>query len=752
MSKRRSILVSGRAAAFAALMAFLFAFAPEVAQAQRTGRIAGTVVDASGQPVAGAQVLVDGRLRIASTGADGAFAVQGIEPGTRRVRALAMGYSPAERSVAVLAGGAPEPLRLVLQHTPLMLPGVQVTASPTASEVSAVAQATSELAGQALEREMGGTLAATLRAQPGVAMRFMGPAATMPVLRGLTGDRVLVLHDGQRTGDLAGSADDHGVTIDPLAAQRVEVVRGPATLLYGNNALGGVVNVISGDIPTHVPGRMEWSAGMHTESAYPGAAGNAKLTAPLGGAWAATLRLGGRSTGDMRIPTTPVLGSRLTNTDAESWNGALALGHAGERVEAGAAVRAYRFSYGLPVPPGAPPVSLRGRRWELRGGGDVQLASSLFSRLRVDAAAQAYTHDELDDAAGDVLQQFALDTRTAGVRVHQRAAGMLADGAWGASALHKDYRATGPAALTPPAVSRGLGVFGFQELRLGVGDAALQLGGRYDDYRIASETNEKFGEGRARSFRAWSGSAGVRVPLGGGWSAAASAARSFRAPTVEELFSNAAHAGTGAVERGNPQLRAERGVALEGVLRVQTPRFTGQLAAYRNRVSDYVYLAAIGDTVLYGVTLPVLEYAQGGAVLRGVEGAVEVVAARSVVVGLMGDYLHARHVDGTPLSFMPPPRVGATVRWDDGRWSLGADVHHERPQNRVGAASELPTPEHTTVRLTAGVRLPWAGSLHSITLRAENLTDELHREATSRIKDFAPGPGRNVSLLYRVVF
>ncbi|HEX6040062.1 TonB-dependent receptor, partial [Longimicrobium sp.] len=216
--------------------------------------------------------------------------------------------------------------------------------------------------------------------------------------------------------------------------------------------------------------------------------------------------------------------------------------------------------------------------------------------------------------------------------------------------------------------------------------------------------------------------------------------------------SAAAHAGTGAVELGNPALRAEHGFSVEGLLRVQTPRWTGQLAAYRNRVSDYVYLAARGDTMLYGVRLPVLEYAQSTAVLRGVEGSMEVAATRALVVGVMGDWLHARHADGTPLSYMPPPRLGGTLRWDDGRWMLGADLHHEMRQDRVGAAGELPTPAHSTVRLSAGVRVPWAGSLHSITLRAENLTNELHREATSRIKDFAPGPGRNLSLLYRVVF
>ncbi len=123
-----------------------------------------------------------------------------------------------------------------------------------------------------------------------------------------------------------------------------------------------------------------------------------------------------------------------------------------------------------------------------------------------------------------------------------------------------------------------------------------------------------------------------------------------------------------------------------------------------------------------------------------------------VVLGAMGDYLHAERADGIPLSFMPPPRLGASLRWDDGTLSFGGDVHHELRQDRVGAADERPTEAHTLVRLHAGLRVTRGGVVHSVALRGENLGDEVHREATSRTKDFAPGPGRNLSLVYRVFF
>ncbi|HEV2736787.1 MAG TPA: TonB-dependent receptor [Longimicrobiaceae bacterium] len=736
----------------AALACVAAALAPSETAAQSApvaaSVLAGTVRDDAGQPLAAAQVVVGRSGRGATTDAEGRFAIRGLPGGTYRLEASLLGYAPAGREVAVPAAGAVE---LVLARTPLSIPGIQVTATPGAGDTRAVTQATTQLGGRALEREMGGSGAQTLRNQPGIAVRSMGPGAAAPVVRGLTGDRVLVLQDGQRTADLAGSADDHGVTIDPLTAQRVEVVRGPATLLYGNNALGGVVNVISGDLPATPPGRPEWAAAAQTESAHPGGAVSLRGTLPLGRGWAGMLRAGTRTAGDMRIGADPVLGDRLANTGASSRSAALGLGYVGDALAAGGALRAYGFRYGLPVPPGTDPVSLRGSRMEATGRVEAAPGSALLPGFRVEGTVQDYTHDELD-GAGHVQQTFALRTGSASALLRQGRLGPFAEGAWGVSGLLKRYDATGHAALTPPADSRGWGVFAYQEAELRPGGPAIQLGGRWDDYAIRSEATPKFGAGRGRDFRALSGSLGVRLPLGERWSAGASVARSFRAPTVEELFSGAAHAGTGSVELGNPELAAERGWSAEGVLTVRSARWSGQLAAYRNRVDGYVHLAARGDSLVGGLRLPVFAYVQDRAVLRGVEGALEWAAGRSWVLGAMGDYLHAERRDGTPLSFMPPPRLGASLRRDDGALSLGGDVHHELRQGRVGAADEPPTPAHTLLRLHAGLRVRRAGAVHSVSLRAENLTDEVHREATSRVKDFAPGPGRNLSLVYRVFF
>lgn len=717
---------------------------------QRTGSVTGVVRDESGQPLPGAQVFVRSARREVQTDGRGGFSIS-LAAGRHQIQVSLVGYKTERREVTV-EPGVPTSVAVSLPISPLSLPGVQVTATIGADDALSVTQATTQLSGKQLERELSSTIAQTLRSQPGISVRFMGPAAAMPVMRGLTGDRILVLQDGLRTADLSGSADDHGVTIDPLSAQRIEVVRGPATLLYGNNALGGVVNVISSTIPGHVPQSAEWVVGLHSESAYPGGAVSAKGTFSIASRLSSTFSFGARSSQDMRIPNDPQLGARLLNSDMRNWSASGALGYVTENAGAGLAVKAYDFSYGLPVPPGASAVSLRGRRYELTGRSELRFNESTLSSLRFDASAQDYEHDELDDASRDVLQSFALKTQTFNVLLrHKRVAG-VAEGAIGVSGLFKDYAAVGTYALTPAAVSRGIGVFAFEEVPLVAGGAALQVGARFDHYGIESRTSEKFGPARDRTFPAFSGSVGMRVPIATTASASLSATRSFRAPTVEELFSNAAHAGTGAVELGNPELKSERGVALEGVLRVQSGRFNGQVALYRNTIDDYVFLQAQGDTLIGNAVLPILSYSQARARLQGAEGSLEWAVSQSLVASVMGDYLHAEQEDGTPLSFMPPARLGMTVRWDNGRYSLGGDIHHEYRQDRVGAASELPTPAHTILRLHSGVRFRALKRQHSVTLRAENIANELHREATSRIKDFAPGPGRNFAISYRVLF
>ena len=198
------------------------------------------------KPIAGATVLVEGTTLETKSSADGTYSIANVPAGSHHLLVIAKGFVPARAELNV----AQTPMSLDVSVDPELHYSEVVSVSPDARSQFDSYQPTTVLAGQDLAKQLGGTIGATLATQPGVAERSFGPGPSRPVIRGLDGDRVLILDDGQRVGDLSSQSGDHGVVVNPTGAAKIEVVRGPATLLYGSNAIGGLVNVISDTIPT----------------------------------------------------------------------------------------------------------------------------------------------------------------------------------------------------------------------------------------------------------------------------------------------------------------------------------------------------------------------------------------------------------------------------------------------------------------------------------------------------------------------
>ena len=728
--------------------------------------VVGVVRDTAGAPLPNARVVINELGRSTLTGGDGTFAFRSLRPGTYHLDATLLGYAPAHAVVTVPAEGPEVRVTLVMRATVLSLEGINVTASPRSADPLNITQSTVELSGKALERSMGTSVAQTLGSQPGLAVRYGGPAASTPVIRGLSGERVLVVQNGQRTGDLSATSADHGLSVDPLAASRIEVVRGPASLMYGNNALGGVVNVIASDIPTTIPGDASGFLALHGETVNPGGAASGEVTLPLGETLALAARGGGRRVDDVHAGG----GHALENSFYNNLYGTAGLGYVSERVQGGVSLGGYVFDYGIPSPHleeegehedeeghGHEGVRIDGRRLEASGRADLWLADAGITNLRVDGTAQWYGHDEIEPE-GEVGTRFRLNTQTANLAA-KTVFGRF-EGAVGVSALLKQYAPEGEEALTPGADSRSAGVFVYQELPLTLMDEAgpsLQAGARWDVFAVQPEAtgDPRFAGARDRTFQSVSGSLGLNVPLTPTLSASVSVARSFRAPTVEELFSNSVHHAAGTYDVGNPELRLETNVGAEAVLRAQSERLNAQVAAFWNRIDDYITSDVVGDTAVFdedhGETevFPLNRFRQADAQLRGVEGQVEAVVVPGLVLGAMGDLVRGDFVDGGPLPFMPAARVGGSARWDDGRWSVGVEARHAFAQDRV-PSDEFATGAYTLVSTSAGLSLRRGPRIHSIVLRLENLLDEEYREPTSRLR--VPSPGRNLSLVYRVLF
>jgi iron complex outermembrane recepter protein len=302
------------------VLAMVAAMSPQLA-AQADTHLSGRLVNSlSGAPIPGATVSLEELKRETTSGPDGSFTFENVPPGSYHLAVRAQGYSSRRTEVVAAAGDKP----VALTVDPELHFEEVLSVSPDARSQFESFQPTSVLAGQELSKQLEMSLGATLESQPGVASRSFGPAPARPVVRGLDGDRVLILQDGQRLGDLSSQSGDHGVQINPASAQRIEVVRGPATLLYGANAIGGLVNVITDEIPTKpmmgTSGNFTFDLGSAAKEG--GAAGdvhvgNGRFVAHFGG--------GGRRSGDVATPVGDLENSQSRNGFGNvglSWTGA----------------------------------------------------------------------------------------------------------------------------------------------------------------------------------------------------------------------------------------------------------------------------------------------------------------------------------------------------------------------------------------------------------------------------------------------
>lgn len=720
--------------------------------------VIGFVRDTAGKPLSNVQVVVSGVNRVATTDDRGEFFIRGLPAGVYHLDLIRIGYSAEHQVVTVPANGPDVRVNITMRVATVRLTSVNVTATPTGTDPLNVTQATVQLSGKELQRSLSASIGQTLSGEPGMATRFNGPLAAAPVIRGLTGERVLVLQDGDRTGDLSSAAVDHLNAVDPSSAERIDVIRGPASLLYGNNALGGVVNVISSDIPTSIPKRASGYLMGQTESVTPGGVVSGGVTMPLGQHLALTARGGLRDFSNMRVGG----GARQDNTNGSTNNATLGAGFVGGRASVGVVYRQMDFEYGLPHPPGDEAIRIDGKRQMVVLQSTMGTGLSALNSVKLDVTSQWYDHSEIEPT-GDVGTQFELNTQTANATARTQFG--RATGAVGVQGLFRQYTPTGDEAFTPGADNNNVAAFIYQELPLSRGgaeeqSARLQLGARFDRFTVSTKPAdadqvERFGAATSLSYNNLAASVGLSIPLAKDVSFTANTSRGFRAPTVEELFANGFHAAVGTFDVGNRSLKPEQSTGFEAGLRAQTNGTFAQVSSYYNLINQYIHPVAVSSTEYEGEATPLVNYHQDNAALYGIEGQLETKLPSHLVGGVMGDITRAKfRNDEENLPYIPAGRLGASLRYDNGRFSAGGEARRVFAQEHVsGDLLDVATSAYTMLNLNATLLFTLRGStVHSLTLRADNVLDEQYRDATSRIKSFALNPGRNVSAVYKVLF
>ncbi len=656
---------------------------------------------------------------------------------------------------------------------------------------------TSVVSGQELTRSLQPTIGETLAHQPGVSATSFGPNASRPVLRGFQGDRIRVLTDGIGSIDVSNTSVDHAVIIDPLLSDRIEVLRGPAALLYGSSAVGGVVNVIDKRIPRSVPSdgyRLDSIAtyGSAANERTIGAAGDVRVSDKIvlhaDGSYLKTddLRIGGfaltparraEAIATSRIPQTPPPGEdpidfagsaairgRLPNSASETWTAGFGAALITDTGNLGVSYSHYDSLYGVPIRyatlPGqgqeSPRIDIVQNRVDIRAA--VDTGGEILKQIRFRAGAANYRQFELEPD-GAVATTFLNKGFEGRLEIVQAKRGPWI-GASGVQFSNREFNVIGDEAFLPRNATAQTGIFTQQQLDFGALKA--EAGVRYEFTDVASRSlpsDARFFAG-SRQFGALSGAVGASYAISEAVRVGINLSHTERTPSAEELFANGSHAGTQAYELGNPNFRVEKSDGIEGTLHIHGDGYNVDASAYYSRFSNYISDNQVAQSICEAaaapsgrsVDLPCFQSTQVDARYFGfeVDGSLKVaqLGDYAINVDALGDYVRATLVGQGPVPRIPAARVLGGVEAQSDRMSARVEAEHVFEQNRI-TAFETPTRDYTLVNASLSF-IPFASNKRTtLTLSANNLFDVDARRHASFLKDFAPLAGRDIRITAR---
>jgi iron complex outermembrane receptor protein len=726
------------------------------AHAQAGTTLSGTITQGdTSAPLSGALVVIDELRREVRADENGRYTFDNVPPGQYHVGVRAEGYSTRRTEVTV--GTTPAELNLAIDFDLHFAEVLSV--SPNARPQFESYQPTSVLSGQDLTKQLESTIGATLSEAPGVAMRAFGPAPARPVIRGLDGDRVVVLEDGQRMGDLSSQSGDHGVPVNPAAAKKIEVVRGPATLLYGANAIGGLVNVITDTIPMEKTTRPSgtFTLDLGSNGGQAGGAGdihvgNGRFALHVGGA--------ARRAGEYSTPE-----GEVANSQSRMAMGTLGGSWTGEHSYAGASYGYDDMKYGIPIVEEGQ-ISLTPRRHSFSARAGAQDLGGWLQSYRATLGVRRYQHAELHGSEPETT--FDNDSTEAEVLLSHRPKGRLV-GSVGGWFLDRGLEVIGEEALSPPVDQRGFAGFLYEELKFS--HATVQFGGRVDRARF-----RPLGGLPNRDFTEWSGSLGLLIQpeaANDNFVIALSLARAARHPALEELYFFGPHPGNLAFEIGNPDLQSENGIGFDASVRSRSSRHEIELTFFRNDIKHYVFRNPLSEEEFHAREeefderfnveeeeggehdhgdLPFVEFVGRDSMLTGFEVHGDVKLTSELTLEGTFDLVRGELSDtGEPLPRIPPARLTAGLTYQRNAFQVGGSVTTVADQTRV-YGEETPTDGYTTGRLFVSYAFDRGGVLNTITGRVENVGNTLYRNHLNYLKDVLPEIGRTFRLVYTVGF
>ncbi len=671
---------------------------------------------------------------------------------SRAALVTALGWSALAGAAAAQSVAAQDP-----RDPAVALDDVIVTGAPFGISARATTIATTVIDEEALATAPAASLGDLVNGLPGVRSTDFAPGASRPVIRGLSGPRVQVLTNGIGLIDASSVSPDHQVATDPAEANRIEIVRGPATLAYGGTAIGGVVNVIDNRIPTEMPEGLDGLVSAQASSVDNGWSTSGRLTFGLG---PIAINIDGveKKSDDYDIPS-PSLSQRRAAADGvargpggtqvnsfaelESWGAGASW--IGSRGFIGASYKDLGSTYGTVAEPDVF-IQLEQTREDVRG--ELRFDGGPFQKLTGSYGHADYTHTEFEGPGmpGTIFQSDGWEARSDLVQTTRDGW----NGAVGVQTLARSFAAIGAEAFVPSSQIEEAGVYTVQRLdRAGWG---LEGGLRYDR-RSVTATPLSGGSEISRDFGNWSGSAAAFIKPIPNLFLGLSLAHNERAPSEVELFADGLHVATGVYERGDVRLDNETVNTLEGTIHYAAGRFRGDLHVYASSYDGFIDERDTGTVFVDGgESFPIFQFVQTGAEFRGFEAEGEydlwTRGDRSLSLEGAADFVDAQ-TDQGPAARIPPYSLTARLKWASTPFDAALEVRRVGQQDQL-AAYELGTDGYTMVNLS-GVWRPFADKAVTLFAEGHNLTDVEAREHVSFLKDVAPLPGRNlrVGVSYR---
>ncbi len=708
---------------------------------QATSTLKGTVtLETSGKPVHGVIVTILQLKRSADTGDDGKYEIKDVPPGTYDVVAHLDRVPDLVQSVQVASGTTTADFQLRLRVV-----GEQVTVSASGegeTSFNSIQSVTTLTSSEISERNTQ-SLGDVLDHELGVAKRSFGPGNGRPVIRGFDGERVLVLEDGNRVGALGFQSGDHAEPIDLLSLEKIEVVKGPATLLYGSSAIGGVVNAISQHDDAH-PGIRGYLTAFGSSNNWQGGGGAGIEYGTK--SWLVWGNGSGQRAGDYDTPI-----GRIPNsyTRDGSGDGGFAL-YSGKSFFS----LSYSFNkrrYGIPFDQSeeAPEiVFLNPRRHAIRFNGGFRELNSFVTDALFSLQYNDYKHEEINAVENIVNTTFKNKTFTYRGSFDEKKSGKWS-GTFGFWGLRRDYSSLGEEALAPPTIQNSFAAFALEKLDFE--HIGFQFGGRFEHNGYKPEQGVVDRATPDRSFNGFSGAVGMRIPTWKGGAFVVNYTHSYRAPALEELYNLGPHGGNATFEIGDPTLRHEQNDGVDVSVRHGNNRVRAELNYFYYHLKDFIFLAPTGENDAESGLL-IATYSQGTARNTGAEARLDVGLLNNLWLLSEVDYVNAKLIDtNTPLPRIPPlrGRIGFEATYKGFRFNPEAVMSNH--QDKI-FSTETRTGGYTVFNANASYTFVQQHLAQTISVSGFNLGDRLYRNHLSFIKEFAPEIGRGVRLTYTLRF